>query len=227
MATPGPYAPQYPYPAPRPGNGLAVAAMVLGIIALVMFWAWFLGGILGILAIIFGILGRSKARQVGVGGGAAMAGLICGIIAVVLAVVFVVFIFAAVSAFDDYTTKARRSEADLQLNRIERQIKVYQIEKGELPASTKRTPDQPACTQGGSKQRVTAAEWRAGGWSAIDVAIDDRLSCQYEWTKDSATKGHITAYCDLDCDLQESVTKTDLEVIDGNVTATHHPATPD
>ncbi|MGI9579055.1 MAG: hypothetical protein ACR2OH_12710, partial [Microthrixaceae bacterium] len=54
-----------PYGAPMPvqSNGLAIAAMVLGIVALVTMFCYGLGLILGILAVVFGVLGRKRALQ--------------------------------------------------------------------------------------------------------------------------------------------------------------------
>jgi len=65
------------------GNGMAVAALVLGIIAAVLFFVPFLNWVLAILAIIFGGVGMSKGKKVGKGRGMAMAGLILGIVGAV------------------------------------------------------------------------------------------------------------------------------------------------
>lgn len=46
----------------RRGNGLAVAALVLGILAVVLFWTVVGGALLGLLAVIFGVIGARKAR---------------------------------------------------------------------------------------------------------------------------------------------------------------------
>ena len=57
----------------KPTNGLAVAALVLGLLSMpCLFFA-------GIPAIICGFLGLSKAKQTGVGYGVAMAGLLLGV----------------------------------------------------------------------------------------------------------------------------------------------------
>lgn len=58
------------------GNGLGVAALVLGIIGIVFFWVPFVNWISGVLAIIFGAVGVRKPVKKGV----AKAGLILGII---------------------------------------------------------------------------------------------------------------------------------------------------
>lgn len=77
--------PQYPqqgyqpgyggYPQPRPGNGLAIASLVCGIIGLLILWF-----ILSPLAIIFGGVGLSKANKGASGRGQAIAGLVLGVI---------------------------------------------------------------------------------------------------------------------------------------------------
>lgn len=58
-----PYAGQAHHePTPPAKNGLAVAALVLGIAACVFFWTVVGGILLGLLAIVFGILGARRAR---------------------------------------------------------------------------------------------------------------------------------------------------------------------
>jgi hypothetical protein len=74
-------APQYGYggyPQPRPGNGMAIAALVCGIIGLLLFWF-----VLSPLAIIFGAIGISKANKGASGKGQAVAGLVLGIIGLI------------------------------------------------------------------------------------------------------------------------------------------------
>jgi predicted Zn finger-like uncharacterized protein len=74
------------------GNGLAVASMVLGIISLLT-WCVLLGipGLIcGVLAIIFGNLGKANPN----GSGMATAGLIMGIIAIGLWLVMIILVFA-------------------------------------------------------------------------------------------------------------------------------------
>jgi hypothetical protein len=76
-------------------NGMATAALVLGIIGVCLFWAVGAGVVCGILAVVFGAFGMSKAihlpgRYLR---GRALAGLILGGIAIVLgSLVFVVIV---------------------------------------------------------------------------------------------------------------------------------------
>ena len=89
----------------RDGNGLAIAALVLGIIGAVsgliplLFWlAW----ILGILAVIFGAVGRSKPVRKGM----ATAGLVLGIVAIGLGAIGVAIIDDAVDDVDEELREA-------------------------------------------------------------------------------------------------------------------------
>lgn len=78
-----------------PRNGLGIAALCTGIIgallALIPFVFW-VGGILGLLALIFGIVGWSRARKgQATNGGVARFGLLVGVLTLALSVVGGVF----------------------------------------------------------------------------------------------------------------------------------------
>lgn len=78
-------------PPEQPGNGLAVAGLVLGILGLVFCWIPFFGWIMALLGIIFGAIGNGKANRGAKGKGLAMAGLILGVLGLVLGVAFFVW----------------------------------------------------------------------------------------------------------------------------------------
>ncbi|MET7516214.1 DUF4190 domain-containing protein [Streptomyces sp. NPDC005480] len=89
--------PGYGWPGmqPQPANGMGVAALTLGIISAAGFILWPIAIIIGILAIIFGAIGRAKAsRGEATNRGQALAGLICGIGGLVLALVMMFFVIA-------------------------------------------------------------------------------------------------------------------------------------
>lgn len=54
--------PTHPDTGVRRNNGLAVAALILGVLAVILFWTVVGGVVLGILALIFGIIGARRAR---------------------------------------------------------------------------------------------------------------------------------------------------------------------
>ncbi|GAA2441161.1 DUF4190 domain-containing protein [Streptomyces glaucus] len=98
-AAPHPQAPGYTQPL-QPSNGMGTTGLVLGIIGVVCsltFFLWFFGVVLGILAIIFGAIGRGKAnRGEATNKGAATAGLVCGIVATVLLPLLGFLLFAGI-----------------------------------------------------------------------------------------------------------------------------------
>lgn len=85
--------PGYGWPAMpmAPANGMGVTALVLGIIAAAVFCLWPLAIVLGVLAIIFGSIGRGRAKRgEATNPGQALAGIICGIAGIVLGVALLV-----------------------------------------------------------------------------------------------------------------------------------------
>jgi hypothetical protein len=111
----GPSPSQSPAPQEQ-GNGIAVAGMVLGILALVLCWVMFVNFVLGVLGIVFGALGMAKAKRIGgKNRGLALAGLVTGILGIVAGVlVFVV----VMSAFNDYLDKGKSSLIRVKLMRL-------------------------------------------------------------------------------------------------------------
>ncbi|WP_254408088.1 DUF4190 domain-containing protein [Streptomyces sp. AC495_CC817] len=86
----------WPVLAPPPSNGIGIAAMVLGICAAVLFCLWPFAILLGIMAMIFGFVGRAKARRgEATNPGHALAGIICGAAGILLGIGFIVLIVLA------------------------------------------------------------------------------------------------------------------------------------
>jgi len=95
-----PPAPQTPGPVPQ--NGLGTAALVLGILQF-----FCLGPIGGILALIMGRIGMTKAKQeLATNGGVAKAGFILGLIGVILWVISIIvgIIVISIAASKDNVT---------------------------------------------------------------------------------------------------------------------------
>lgn len=81
-----------------PGRGQQVAGLVLGIVSLFVILSW-IAFVCGILGIIFGAVGRSRASKVGAPTGMGTAGIVCGSIGVVLFVALIVFAVLYVSSY--------------------------------------------------------------------------------------------------------------------------------
>ena len=93
-AAPAQVAPGYGQPYGTPvvtvRNGLGTAALVLGILSIPAAFTVVGGVLLGLLAIIFGAIGRSRAKRgEATNGGNALAGIITGAVGLVLAIAFV------------------------------------------------------------------------------------------------------------------------------------------
>lgn len=69
-------------------KGICVAALVLGIVSLVLFCAWYIALPCGILAIIFGVQGMKTVNR-----GMAIGGLVTGAIGLLISMIIVVCIF--------------------------------------------------------------------------------------------------------------------------------------
>jgi hypothetical protein len=131
---PGPPPGQYPaggYPGARRRNGMGTAALVLGVVALVLVLLLIfspLGGFLGLLAVIFGIVGVVRAnRREADNRGQAVAGLVTGGLALLLGIWFTVSVGVWFSThvndfnrfgqcLDDAAGQAAREECVRQLS---------------------------------------------------------------------------------------------------------------
>lgn len=88
-------------------NGFGVTALVLGILSLFGVLTIVLGVLLGLLAIVFGALGRRRARRGEAdNGGVALAGLITGTVGLVLSILAIA---ALVAFFHSSTGKDLRN----------------------------------------------------------------------------------------------------------------------
>lgn len=111
---PGPYPGSYPPPpmpygdyvgGPPPArNGLGIAALIVGIIGLVGSISIVGGVVLGIAAVVLGLLGRARVKRgEATNGGVALAGIVLGVLAIIaglLAIAFWVGLFNEVGAGD-------------------------------------------------------------------------------------------------------------------------------
>lgn len=97
------------------GKGKAIAALVLGIVAIVFSCCCtYIGIICGVLAVIFGIL---EIKKNGEGKGMAIAGTICGGIGAVIGLVTTIFNFINISNGENelYNTLMSQLEGAIQL----------------------------------------------------------------------------------------------------------------
>ena len=104
-------------PLPRPGNGMAVASLVLGLIGMALFCVPYIGLPCAILAIVFGFIGRKRATAGASGGGLALAGLILGFVTVALTVLLLagaLAIFGYASGHPEFQDAMRKAMEQAQ-----------------------------------------------------------------------------------------------------------------
>ena len=94
--TPGPVA-------QKESNGLAVAALVVGISSLVLLFLCGLGAITGLAAVVLGVLGLSASKKSPTGAfrGQAIWGIVTGAVAMAIGVVVIALVFVVGSTADD------------------------------------------------------------------------------------------------------------------------------
>jgi hypothetical protein len=79
---------------------MGTAALVLGILAVVFCWAYWVGVVLGVLAIVFGGVGLARAKSgIATNRSAALAGLILGIVGIAAFFLLVALVWQAIVSF--------------------------------------------------------------------------------------------------------------------------------
>ena len=96
--------PNHPYGSPadssdRPGKGMAIAALILGILALLFSWTVVVGIGAGLLALVLGLVASSRAKK-GRAGGRVMAiiGAVLGLLGLLVAIAIIVAAVAFVNS---------------------------------------------------------------------------------------------------------------------------------
>ena len=89
-----------PAPAAVSNNGFAVASLVLGVVGVVMTVTFRIGLISDVLAVVFGALGITRAREGAPNGGLAKAGMILGLVG--LGLLLLLLVVVRTTGFDGH-----------------------------------------------------------------------------------------------------------------------------
>jgi hypothetical protein len=168
---------------------MGVAALVLGIIAVLLAFFGGIGGIvLGIAAVILGVLGRRAAERDGLPTGSATAGLVTGIVGVVLGgLIFAACLKCASGCAEAVRGLARLGEAQATVDQIFRlEAAYYETEHLDpqgslLPGqfvSAGPTPAKVPCQD--RPLNVTQADWAAAGWGTLQFGFEGATPFQFE-----------------------------------------------
>lgn len=126
----------YQTPGPNKPQGMAIAALICGILSIVLVCVNILSIPLGIAAIVLGIIGRGKAQRGEAGGeGLAKTGMILGIVGIALAILLTILAYAGMSFLGG---KAREIEQQMQ-----QQQQIEQTEGTDTTTDTDTTTTTP------------------------------------------------------------------------------------
>ena len=153
-------------------------------------------------------------------------------------VVAIIGILAAIAipAFIEYMNKGKKTEANLQLNQMEKKIKSFKNEKARMPIGGAIMPGAAgaACgTVSGKMPKALESAWKAAGWSEMGFHVDEETLYSYTWVPTPATgvgataTGIGSAVGDLDCDTVMTTQTLSLTTSEGNLVSTYTDPTPD
>jgi len=147
---------------PSPNNGLAIAALVLGILTFVC-----LGPIAGVLAIIFGFLGLKKSNEMGgTGKGMSIAGIVLGAVGTIASIMFLVLVvFAADKASDSISDSVKNWSGEANASYYN--VTVEKCAVDETFGSPEMTIKVTNKTSG-EKNYIFNYEFRSGSGTLID-----------------------------------------------------------
>ena len=127
----------YQQPGPSKPQGMAIGALVCGILAIVLFCFPIISIPLGIAAIVLGVMGRGKAQRGEAGGeGLAKIGMILGIVGAALSLLWMVLLMAGFRAAG---SAAERMQQEAE--RLQREAQQQQTD--DAGTATPTTTDAP------------------------------------------------------------------------------------
>ncbi len=189
--------PQYQPPLqPQLPKGMAIAALVLGIIAILFCWFPVFNAVsivLGIISLILGIMGVNKASK-GLAGGKGMgvAGIILGAIALVISIVVNIATFALVNAV--------LQDDDVQGSMVEM---IERMDGDDYPYSSHSDSSSPSSSSTYDGHTTTADD--NAPWTSMEFTFDGKsfkmmettlesFESQTGWTIDLYDEGYADNY---------------------------------
>ena len=124
-------------------------------------------------------------------------------------VVAIIGILAAIAipAFLEYMSKGKVTEAENQLNQMEKKVKTFHITNQRMPVNGNLMPGAVGAGCGTADGKVVKQDqnaWNAAGWREVAFHVDEATYFSYTWTVVTASgpgaAGNGDAAGDLDCD---------------------------
>lgn len=137
-------------------------------------------------------------------------------------VVSIIGILAAIAVptFVRFMNKGKKVEANLAVDNLMKNLRVYMLVHQDMPPSSNGfMPTVAACATGTGKTPATPMSvWRTDpGFKALEFFIDEPGYYQYLWTRSSTIDGTILAKADFDCDGLPATTIVSAQMVEGNV----------
>jgi hypothetical protein len=112
-------------------DGVAVAALIVGILALLVSWIPVLGAIGGIVALVLGLVARNRIKKSGAGGnGMAVTGIVTGAVSIAINIAIIAFfVIAGGDFFDEVSTYVECVEETGDQAECQRQLEEGLLER--------------------------------------------------------------------------------------------------
>lgn len=116
----------------------------------------------------------------------------------------------------DYAAKSKRTEAELNLNKLAKNLKVAYVTDATYPAGKAGpTPAKPCCE--GPDHKCPVEDWSKDAvWTALDFQLDEPSRFQYTYESTEPNKATATAIGDLDCDGTTITYTLEATALEGN-----------
>ena len=126
----------------------------------------------------------------------------------------------AIPAYMDYMKKGKRSEAQLQLNKLAKNLKVAYVTNAEFPKGTVGPSPAKSCCEGPNHKCDDQTAWVDPVWQSLDFMVTEPHMYRYSYTSTDGKTFVAKASGDLDCDGKEAE-----YVMSGTVDDTGNPST--
>jgi hypothetical protein len=120
------------------------------------------------------------------------------------------------------STRTKKTEAQLVLNRIGKNLKALYIEAASVPkGTTGLTPPAPCCGQLDNKCASNTLAWTSSTvWCALDTVLEEPTLLQYAYESTDGVTATVRAVGDLDCDGRTIEYVMTFSAVGGNPSVT-------
>lgn len=190
--TPVPVQPQAPVspnvPTPNAPKGLAITALVLGIIAFVFSWLGFFNLLVAALAVVFGIIALVKRQSKGL----ALTGTILGGVGLIASIIFAIIGIAILSSASKYsdtstntstsTSTSSSTESAWDVNAAYDKV-TNGMTKAEVEAATGKTSDScsESTSEYGKYETCSYGSYLDGNGTISVSYTDDKVSSKSKY----------------------------------------------